>query len=144
MKKEKENEVFKYIIVNSKSLYAVFLTLEFLNKITFCEKEYHFFLDEIKSNANHSNSDMLENNDPLYDHEILNLLLIFLENQSPIFASLQSKLLKNSATNLISNIMRKHWLSSANPDKTIDKIISCLFKAVLFFEKKIFVNLFPE
>lgn len=134
MKKEKENEVFKYIIVNSKSLYALFLTLEFLNKITFCEKEYHFFLDEVKIKANHSNSnsDMLENKDPLYDHEILNLLLIFLENQFSLFASSQSKLLKNSATNLISNIMRKHWLSSANPDKTIDKIISCLFKGVCF------------
>lgn len=137
-KKEKENNVFKYIISHSNSIFSLFVTLEFLNKITFCEKEYHFFLnDDIPADPS-VDQELNEGRDPLLDHEIIKLLLVFLENQLAVWGDPKYKLVRNSATNLISNLMRKFWLFSPNPEKIIDKIVACFFKLVISCFKNVF------
>jgi len=135
LKKEKNNYVFKYIICNSNEEIPLFVTLEFLNKITFCEKEYYFLLNEEKP-LNPLQEQSPFSKDLLLDNEILNILITFMNSKLSIWTSPRFRLVRNSASNLISNLIRKFWLVSLNPEKIIDNLVSLFFMKVI----SLFIN----
>ena len=105
------------------------MTLEFLNKVTFSDHEYYFFLNEEVA-FNPIEEQFSPSNDHLLNNKILKILITFLENKLAAWTSPQYKLVRNSATNLVSNLMRKFWLSSENPQKMIEKLVAAFFVRV--------------
>ena len=135
-KKEKNNNVFEFIIFNSNSELALFVTLEFLNKISFSEKEYYSFIG-LEPVYNPIEEQLMSPKDSLLDNKMVNILVTFLENKVLPWNSPQIRLVRSSATNLLSNLMRKFWVSSEDPEKIIEKLVAMFFhkvKSSIFFK----------
>ena len=75
--------------------------------------------------------------DSLLDNKMVNILVTFLENKVLPWNSPQIRLVRSSATNLLSNLMRKFWVSSEDPEKIIEKLVAMFFhkvKSSIFFK----------